>query len=158
MPRLSRILLPLVFATGAAAASAECLVSRPEASPVTVPGMGDAPWFGSESLAVRLPAKGRWYGTGSARRFRDKTWFWRQGYVAASEPRPDLEVTGVKLGDEGTIHTLSVGRATNAFGPAWQQMLVLVEFPSAGCWRVSATYVNAGIRHDLDFVVDVADR
>ena len=158
MHRLSRILLPLAFATGAAAASAECLVSRPEASPVTVPGMGDAPWFGSESLAVRLPAKGRWDGMGSADPFRDKSSFWGPGYVAASEPRPDLKITGVKLEDERTIHTLSVGRATNAFGPAWQQMLVLVEFPSAGCWRVSATYVNAGIRHVLAFVVDVADR
>jgi len=34
-------------------------------------------------------------------------------------------------------------------------MLVGMEFPSAGCWKVTAKYVSAGITQDLTFVVDV---
>jgi hypothetical protein len=155
---VDRLLLSLVLSGCAAAAQAMCPVSSPEASPVDVPGSRGSLWFGSEALAVDLPPNGRWIGMGAAHRYRNKTWFWRRGYEAGSEPRPDLEVTGVNLGDDEDVHTLSVRRATNAFGPHWQQMLVLVEFPAAGCWQLTARYFLAGIRHDLTFVVDVIDR
>jgi hypothetical protein len=145
----------LVLASCPVAAPAECPVSQPASSPVDVPGDFGQRWYGSEALAVQLPPNGRWTGLGSTHRYRDKTWFWRRGYEVASEPRPDLEVVGVKLPESGPPQRLSIGRATNAFNPGWQQMLVLVEFPSAGCWRLTAQYEYAGIAHELTFVVDV---
>ena len=140
------------------AALGDCLVSVPASSPVSVPGNTGHTWYGSEALAVQLPPHGQWRGMGPAHRYRDKTWFWRRGYDASSESRPDLTVAGVKVGDDGAPQPLHVGRATNAMGESWQQMLVMVEFPSAGCWQVTATYTYAGITQDLTFVVNVIDQ
>jgi len=50
---------------------------------------------------------------------------------------------------------MQIDAATNAFGEGWSRMLVGMEFPSAGCWQVTAKYVYAGITHDLTFVLDV---
>jgi len=136
---------------------ADCPVTLPSSSPVDVPSSGSSSafaWYGSEALAVRLPADGRWKGMGPANNFGDKFWIWRRGYDAKLETRPALTFTGVKLGGDSPEH-LQIDGATNAFGDGWSQMLVGMEFPSAGCWRVSAKYVFAGITHDLTFVVDV---
>jgi hypothetical protein len=145
------VILPLL-AMIAGAAWAECPVSSPESSPVAVPNGGGS-WYGSEALAVQLPLNGKWRGLGPAHRFRDKTWFWRRGYDSSAEPRPDLTVVGVKLPEADEPHRVDVGRATNAMGPGWEQMLTLVELPSAGCWRLTATYTYLGITETLTFVV-----
>ena len=52
---------------------------------------------------------------------------------------------------------IRVDKATNGQGTGWDNMLMLVEFPSAGCWRVNVTYLNSGIEQKLTFVVDVGD-
>ncbi len=93
---------------------------------------------------------------GSKRNYRDKFWIWRRGYDATSEPRPALTFTGMKLGDADKPQLMKIDRATNAmFGPGRDQMLVGMEFPSAGCWRVTANYRYAGITQDLTFIVEV---
>jgi hypothetical protein len=61
----------------------------------------------------------------------------------------------VKLGGGNIPERMQIDAATNAFGDGWSQMLVGMEFPSAGCWQVTAKYVYAGITHDLTFVLDV---
>jgi hypothetical protein len=146
----------LVFACGVA--FADCPVTLPSSSPVVVPE--DEPsashaWFGSEALAIHLPSDGVWRGMGRDHHYRDKLWFWRRGYSARSETQPKLTLDGVKQGaDEERLH---IADATNAFGPDWDRMLVGMEFPSAGCWRVTATYVRADIHHEVTFVVEVVD-
>ena len=132
-------------------------MSTPLSSPVIVPGDVSGQWYGSEALAVKLPANGRWRGMGANHRYRDKTWFWRRGYRAGDEPRPALTLSGVRISEDDAPQDLVAGRATNAMGEGWQQMLALVEFPNAGCWRVTATYTHAGIAQELVFVVEVAD-
>jgi hypothetical protein len=147
-----------VLALSPLAALADCPVTLPSSSPVDVPGMrsgGTYAWYGSEALAVLLPAHGRWKGMGPARNFRDKFWIWRRGYEATGEERPALTITGVKLHDGEETERLRIDRATNAFGKGWASMLVGMEYPSAGCWRVTVTYVYVGITHELEFVVDV---
>jgi hypothetical protein len=68
---------------------------------------------------------------------------------------PALTLKGVNLDAGGEPDEIRINNATNAYGQGWSQMLVLMEFPSAGCWQVTATYVSAGIEHELTFVVDV---
>src|SRR5207247_9768537 len=50
-------------------------------------------WYGDEKLAVLLKAGGRWRGMGATRSYRDKLFWWRQGYDGTAE----LLVTGRRL-------------------------------------------------------------
>jgi hypothetical protein len=142
-----------------AAALADCAVTLPSSSPVMVPNeepLATHGWFGSEALAIKLPADGIWRGMSARYHYGDKLWFWRRGYSAHTEVQPNLTLDGVKMGgaNEERLH---IERATNAFGPGWDRMLVGMEFPSAGCWRVTVTYEHIDIRHELTFVVEVVD-
>ena len=141
------------------AALGDCPVTVPSGSPVTAPRATTGVMYGSDALAVHLPHAGKWRGLGSKYNYRDKLWFWRLGYDATAEPRPNLVLKGVKLPDSDGAETIEVRRATNAIGmgETWQEMLMLVEFPSAGCWRLTATYVLPDIERNLTFVVDVGD-
>jgi len=151
----------LIFLAAASSAGfAECTVTLPAASPVDVPNSPSNAyyqWYGSDALAVNLRSNGVWLGMGPARRYRDKLWFWRRGYSADAEPIPALSLKGVKLEAGAGRQEVRIDRATNAEGPGWSQMLVLMEFPSSGCWQITATYVSSGIEQDLTFVVDVVD-
>ena len=136
----------------------DCPVTLPSSSPVEVPhgiSGGSRAWFGSEALAVLIPVDGRWMGMGPGKKFGDKFWVWRRGYDAKSETQPALSFTGVKLNDGDKPQRMQIDRATNAFGDGWSSMLVGMEFPTAGCWQVTANYRFAGITHDLTFVLDV---
>jgi hypothetical protein len=44
---------------------------------------------------------------------RDKLFWWRQGYVGATEQRPELIVSGRRL--DGQAPPAKVSRATNAY-------------------------------------------
>ena len=144
----------------AAQASAQCPVTLPASSPVTVPGQPSnafQAWYGSDALAVLLPADGRWRGMGKEHRFRDKFWVWRRGYDVETEARPALTFQGVELRDGGEPRRLEPSPATNAYGNGWSSMLALLEFPAAGCWRVTASYVHEGIEQQLAFTVEVIE-
>ena len=108
-------------------------------------------WYGSEALAVLLPRSGMWRGMGPDHRYRNKLFWWRQGYDGAAEPRPALVLTGRRL--DGEAPPAIVSRATNAhhadFG-GWA-MLVMVELPSSGCWEITGEYEGESAR----FVVHV---
>jgi hypothetical protein len=134
----------------------DCPVTLASESPVTPPWNSSGDWYGSESLAVHLPPHGKWKGLGSGDRFRDKLWFWRRGYDSVYEARPHLVLEGRKLSGD-VAERVRVDKATNGQGTGWDNMLMMVEFPSAGCWRVNVTYLNAGIEQELTFVVDVGD-
>lgn len=160
MNYLVLLLAILALACSNCVAAADCPVTLPSSSPVDVPASASNSsfaWFGNEALALRLPTDGRWKGMGPARNFFDKFWIWRRGYEAKLETRPDLTFTGVKLNRGDKPERMEIDGATNAFGEGWSQMLVGMEFPSAGCWQVTAKYVYGGITHDLTFVVDVRE-
>jgi hypothetical protein len=150
--------LPVLALAVSPCALGDCPVTLPSAAPVEVPGGtwdGSFAWFGSEALAVMLPVDGRWKGMGPSRNFFDKFWVWRRGYEATSEPRPALTFAGEKMDGGEPPQRMQIEGATNAFGTGWSSMIAGMEFPSAGCWRVTAKYVYAGITHDLTFILDV---
>lgn len=157
MKKTARRALCTTMAIASLSALADCPVTLPSESPVTAPHATWGDLYGSDALAVHLPRNGKWRGLGSKYNYRDKLWFWRLGYDAAAETRPNLVLKGVKLADSGSAETVEVRNATNGSGETWEEMLMLVEFPSAGCWRLTATYVLPGSERNLTFVVDVGD-
>jgi hypothetical protein len=156
---LQRLIFPMFFVAVLFAPSVglgDCPVTLASESPVAPPWKSVGDWYGSEALAVHLPPKGKWKGLGSKDRYRDKLWFWRRGYDPTYETRPKLVLEARKLSGD-LAEQVRVDKATNASGAGWDNMLMMVEFPSAGCWRVNVTYLNAGIEQGLTFVVDVGD-
>jgi hypothetical protein len=113
-------------------------------------------WFGTEKLWTRLPTDGTWRGlphyTPSDPTFRQKLFFWRLGYSSRSGLKPRLTMTGRRL--DASAPPLEADEA-NA---GWQQdqehpfMVTGVNFPTLGCWELTADY--QGDR--LTFVVWVA--
>jgi hypothetical protein len=100
---------------------------------------------------VILRPDGAWWGLGPKHKYRDKLFWWSLGFKPGSES--NLTVTGRRL--DGDSPPADVSRATNAGAPSlggWA-MLVLVEFPSAGCWELTGRYLG----QELTFVVEVPD-
>jgi hypothetical protein len=140
-----RFVLALVVVGIAASASAQpCRVTAPP-NPAFVP---PAPY------PEAAPEGNFWYGTehlwtmirrDSMRARRDKFFFWRPGYNGAVEPRPNLQVIARSL-DSGVAIVAPI--ATNASHPSFGgwAMLTMIDFPSPGCWDVSATYGGYTIR------------
>lgn len=156
-PRLG--LLGCIFLLGLPASGAA--TERSSSCPTTVapsgsfaepsPSSASRFWYGSEALAVLLNRSGTWQGMGPRNNYRNKLFWWRQGYIGATEPRPELIVSGRKL--DGEAPPANVSRATNAYHKdfgGWA-MLVMVEFPASGCWEVTGQYKG----QTASFVVDV---
>jgi hypothetical protein len=138
----------------------------PKSCPVTVPPdpafMPPAPydalgfkgyfWYGSERLWTSLPEEGAWYGLpNNPDGYTQKIFWWRDGYIWNEEPEPNLVVAGERL--DGKSLPLNVSRATNAYAhDIGSAMLVGVDFPTLGCWKITGQYGKA----ELSFVVWVA--
>jgi hypothetical protein len=100
-------------------------------------------WYGTEKLAVILPAHGKWRGLGSAHNYRDKLFLWSKGFEAGLEK--NLTIKGVRL--DGASPPAVISKPTNAHAESlggWA-MLVLVELPSAGCWQITGEYMGERI-------------
>jgi hypothetical protein len=136
-----------------AADASSCAATVAPAVPFAEPSPSSASrfWYGSEALAVLLLRGGTWRGMGADDNYREKLFWWREGYSGVTEPDPELIVSGRRL--DGEALPAIVSRATNAhhadFG-GWA-MLVTVEFPASGCWEVTGQYKG----HIESFVVDV---
>ena len=98
-------------------------------------------WFGTDKLWTDLPSDGTWRGLGhytpNDPTFRQKLFFWRQGYDWHTEPRPNLKVIGRRLDAEAD--PLSVDRPTNVSSEPGG-MLVGINFPTVGCWEITGQY------------------
>jgi len=139
-----------------------CPVSKPPVRPFVPPSPypgktgPDSFWFGTVRLWTSLPADGTWRGlphyTPSDPTFRQKLFFWRQGYSLGSELRPHLTVTGRRL--DTTAPPLAADEANAGWQDDTEHPFVVtgVNFPTLGCWEVTGDY--HGDR--LTFVVWVA--
>ena len=109
-------------------------------------------WFGSNSLWTEIPDNGIWEGLPhNLEGYTQKVFWWRDGYVWNEEPEPKLVVTGERLDAHAPL--LNVSKATNAYaGDIGSAMLVGVDFPTLGCWKITGKYNDA----ELSFVVWVA--
>lgn len=137
---------------------ASCSVTVPQGPTFTPPAPYDALgfdgyfWFGSNSLWMSIPQDGVWAGLPhNSEGYTQKVFWWRDGYVWNEEPEPNLVVTGERL--DAKAPPLNVSRATNAYASdIGSAMLVGVDFPTLGCWKITGKYADA----KLSFVVWVA--
>lgn len=106
-------------------------------------------WFGRAALYTALDPDGEiWHGLpeGPAG-FTQKTVWWSVDWRPDEEPEPEIYVTGERLDAPGTFE---FGPGTNATAPdIATAMMVGIEVPALGCWRITATYRDAILYYDV---------
>lgn len=125
-----------------ASSASECPVTLQTNSPVET-GLSDTvthDWYGSEKLAALIPKDGHWMGMGPESDYGDKFWWWRKGFNAKTEARPDLIVTASRI--DVTAPSVETQYATSGWNSTWNAMLVGMEFPTSGCWKVTGRYAG----------------
>ncbi|MEO7841621.1 MAG: hypothetical protein ABIU06_19950 [Anaerolineales bacterium] len=117
----------------------------------------NAPWPGefwheSEHLWTALPTNGVWADLpNNTEGYTQKIFWWSSLFTLKDELEPALVVFGERLDSKSP--PLKVSPATNAFDKdIGNAMLVGVDFPTLGCWKITGQYKKTG----LDFVVWVA--
>ena len=132
-----------------------CDVTVPSATlkdgPVVRLGGSGQFWHGSSKLAVLLTRNGEWPIKDASRRYSDKLWWWREGYVASAEPEPPLVLVGKQL--DGDRLTFELHGATHGLVDDVDLMLTDLRFPAPGCWEVTGSYADTS----LSFVTRVGD-
>ena len=130
-----------------------------EACPVTAPGDGpftpeaetpDGPppsyqavWYGTPELWTMVHSQGQdWVSlpVGADGSLTQKTFWWSDDFVLGEELEPDITVTAEHL--DGSAPTLEAGGpGTNGSHPELGNfMIVGLEIPDEGCWRITAEY------------------
>jgi hypothetical protein len=130
-----------------------CPVTRPPAHPFAPPApysskiSPDGFWFGTNELWTSLPVDGTWSGlphyTPTDTTFRQKLFFWRQGYDPRKDPQPNLVVTGKRL--DSPAPPLLCDKANNGA----DGIVTGINLPTLGCWAIKAHYRDG----ELAFVV-----
>ncbi len=138
-------------------ASCPITVSREPAFAAPAPYSPNSPfesniWYGSNALWTDLPKDGIWYALPhNPEGYTQKIFWWREGYIWNEEPEPNIIVTGERL--DASAPPLISSKGTNAYaGDIGSAMLVGVDFPTLGCWKITGKYADA----ELSFVVWVA--
>ncbi len=123
---------------------ASCPVTTPPSPVFTPPGVtvtypGQF-WYGTAALWADLPAQGVWAALPQdAHGYGNKLFFGREGYDAYAEPEPALTVSGRRLDAEAApLETLPATNGLHA--EVGHFMLAGGNFPTAGCWEVTAAY------------------
>lgn len=137
---------------------ADCPLTVPADPPFSPPslysdlGIKGKFWYGSNSLWTAIPENGIWSGLPhNPEGYTQKVFWWREGYVWNEEPEPEVIVSGERL--DASAPPLNVSKATNAdASDIGSAMLVGVDFPTLGCWKITGQYKDA----ELSFVVWVA--
>lgn len=138
-----------------------CAVTQPDPSFVPPPPYPSSPpdgrsvWFGTSQLWTMLEPDGEvWEGSEeSPLSLMIKTFWWSSDWAGMREEQePAITVVGTRLDGPGTFTT---DHATNAAADSLggEAMLVGIEFPTAGCWQLTAEYRDAV----LSYVVWIQD-
>ncbi len=108
-------------------------------------------WYGSEALAVVLPMDGGWGITGPTARIAVKLFMWSVGFEPGAEANLEVEIENLDGNPNDAIVTGVTSAGAESLG-GWT-MLVGIDFPSPGCWRITADYLG----QSLSFVVRTVD-
>jgi hypothetical protein len=140
-----------------------CPITKPPDPPFIPPAPYSAEvdpasfWFGTPRLWTLLRVDGTWKGlphyAPDDPTFRQKLFWWRQGYKVKEEPQPKLRITGKRL-DSSAPPALLADHASNGWqDPAQPFMVVGINLPTLGCWEIKGQYQGA----ELTYVVWVAE-
>jgi len=137
-----------------------CPVTKPPQPPFTppIPYPSDGlVWIGSPKLWTDIPKDGIWRGlphyTPDDTRYRQKVFWWSQGYDWRSENPPELTITGRRL--DGPAPSLSADDHANAGWTNDRNHAFMVDgifIPTLGCWKITGHYKG----EELSYVVLVS--
>ena len=131
----------------------DCPVTRPNPPFVapwpyltSPPANYGSAWFGSARLWTMLNHEGEVWANlpKGPEGFGQKTFWWSADWRPREEPEPAITVTGSRLDGPGTFSYAGGTNASADFGVA---MLVGVDIPTAGCWRISGSYRDASLSY-----------
>lgn len=137
-----------------------CPVTKPPAhafvppSPYPTEVMFGSFWFGTRKLWTPLLADGIWKGLPHYRptdtSFRNKLFWFREGYDWRRDQEPALRITGVRLDSSDPPVVLSE-RANAGWTSDKNHAFIVdaVDLPTLGCWKLTARYKDG----KLSFVV-----
>lgn len=129
-------------------ANEACAVTRPYPPLVAPSPYPSSPpddryaWFGTPELWTMLPLDGQVWSTASYP-VGIKIFWWSSNWAGMREEQePAITIVATRL--DGT-ETVTTDHATNAAADSLggEAMLAGIEFPSPGCWQVSAQYRGA---------------
>jgi hypothetical protein len=155
--RLGPLLCCVVLPYTLAAAEFTCPVTKPQSPPFVAPAPYEpnAPdtdfWYGTSQLWTGLPLDGIWAGLPYTKNegYGNKLFLWEAGYDGLRDPQPDIIVVTRRLDKKAPLWSHRSG--TNALFPGANAMLTGVNFPTLGCWEVSAYHAG----HTLTFVLSI---
>lgn len=146
--------------TPAADGDTGCSVTRPDPAFVAPspyppsPPNERAAWFGTPQLWTMLEADGEvWDAANTSFPVLIKTFWWSSNWAGMTEEQePTITVVATRLDGPGTVTT---DHATNAAADSLggEAMLAGIEFPSPGCWQITAEYREAM----LSYIVSITD-
>lgn len=114
-------------------------------------------WYGTDRLWTKLPISGSWVGlphyTSDDPTFRQKLFFWVQGFDAHAPQQSQLVLKGRRL-DSAAPALLTDGPGSPSWTDDEQFLVTGINFPTTGCWEITATYADSELR----FVVLVAGK
>jgi hypothetical protein len=148
------------IADGAGHAAFFCPITRPEPaftapppSPAKPPENYKSDWFGTADLYTMLRHDGDvWRGLpNNPDGLTQKTFWWSANWPYNTEPEPDITVVGARLDGPGRFEAGHPG--TNASADFGAAMLVGIDIPSIGCWRLTGTYGGT----ELSYIVRVEE-
>jgi hypothetical protein len=134
-----------------------CPITKPSdpsfVPPAPYPSDGIS-WIGTTKLWTFVPADGVWralpHYTPEDSRYRQKLFWWSEGYDWRTENPPDLTITGQRL--DGPSLPLSTDPHANA---GWKDdrnhpfMVDGIFIPTLGCWKITGHYKG----EELSYVV-----
>jgi hypothetical protein len=116
----------------------------PAAFLATPPAVYASDWFGSAALWTMIAHQGETWKQSELPHNPDgltqKTFWWSADWPARAEPEPAITVVGTRLDAPGSF---TFGPGTNASADFGTAMLVGVDFPTPGCWQLTARYREA---------------
>ena len=136
-----------------------CPVTKPSTPPFVPPAPYPSDhqvWVGTPKLWTNLPRDGIWrlgQYTPDDARFRQKVFWWSEGYDWRKENPPELTITGKRL--DGSAPLLSTDEHPNAGWTGDSNHAFMVHgifIPTLGCWKITGHYKS----EELSYVVWVA--
>jgi len=139
-----------------------CPVTKPPEPPFVPSGSSEDVrehvWIGSPKLWTDIPRNGTWRGlphyTPKDTRYRNKLFWWSEGYNWRIENPPRLTISGKRL--DGPAPPLSTDPHANAGWTNDKDHAFIVHgifIPTLGCWKITGHYKGA----ELSYVVWVTN-
>jgi hypothetical protein len=147
----------------AAAAPESCATTKAPVEPFVPPSPyptktdRDDFWFGTNKLWTQLRKDGTWQGLPqwADGTFRQKIFWFSEGYSWHRAPQPRLEITGQHLDVPASAPLKLLDVASNGWTNAAEHPFIVsaTNLPTLGCWKITGHYEDG----ELSFVVWVTE-